>query len=210
MDIAVDLLYALFIMSGMARKTPIDALIEAKFGEMTTLQEKMDRLAIEVRTLQDARTAIAGTPLVVDLPEPAMARAFRAAEKYLADPRTAEPPRSNEPTSDIVANEYKKRRGRSISEGWKHVLATIAKSGNEGATLDEIFAWCGQFGIRLQRPTLRAQMSTYIKRGYLGRTGEGRFFIALHGLTVAGLMGPPSNGELMTSSESGEPTGTSR
>lgn len=80
-----------------------------------------------------------------------------------------------------------KKRGRSISEGWKRTLAAIAVKGSGGATLDQIAELAAAHGIELKRSTLRAQMSNYVKRGYLGRTGEGNFFIGLRGLTVAGL-----------------------
>jgi hypothetical protein len=80
-----------------------------------------------------------------------------------------------------------------LSADWKAVLRAIAARRNDGASLDEIEGFCRQNSISIKRPTLRAQMSNYVKRGYLGRTGEGRFFIALHGLTVAGLQGPPED-----------------
>ena len=99
------------------------------------------------------------------------------------------------------------RKRRSISEGWKRVLAAIALKGADGCGLDEISAICVVQNIDLKRPTLRAQMSNYVKRGYLGRTGKGHFFIALHGLQVAGLETPPNT---QVSGESRKETGTLR
>ena len=112
----------------------------------------------------------------------------------------AEPPARSKPKAN---GPEPKKRGRSISEGWKRTLAAIALKGGDGATLNEIAGIAAAQGIELKRPTLRAQMSNYVKRGYLGRTGEGNFFIALRGLTVAGLQsvsgtpaqtGVPENG----------------
>jgi hypothetical protein len=102
-----------------------------------------------------------------------------------AEPAPARRPRSN-------GTHEPKRRGRSISEGWKRTLAGIALKTSEGASLDEISQIAAAQGIELKRPTLRAQMSNYVKRGYLGRTGEGKFFIALRGLAIAGLQTRPN------------------
>jgi len=145
-------------------KDPIDRLIEAKEAKVASIERALEKLKIELSVLREARQAIAETATALSEPG-----AMEAA--VIAEPR----------------------RGRSISEGWKRVLAAIAHKGSDGASLDEIAMLCIANGIDLKRPTLRAQMSNYVKRGYLGRTGEGNFFIALHGLTVAGLQSPPKH-----------------
>jgi hypothetical protein len=58
-----------------------------------------------------------------------------------------------------------------------------------GASADDIFAYCGAAGIELQRPTLRAQMSNYVARGYLKRTASGVFALTPEGAKVAGDLG---------------------
>lgn len=166
-------------MIPMRRKTPIDAMIEAKQSKIASMERAIAKLRIEVGALEQAREVVAAEPF---------------------------PTRSS---SRANGTQESKKRGRSLSEGWKRILAAIAHKGSNGASLDEIAMLCVANGIDLKRPTLRAQMSNYVKRGYLGRTGEGNFFIALRGLTVAGLQsvsgtpaqtGVPENGGLGGSS----------
>jgi hypothetical protein len=158
MEMHIDFVCALYILRFMARKTtPIDDLIDQQLQKMAVLENELEMLQIELVGLQKARAAIAGEPLT-ELP---------------SDSKTI-----------VQFGPEERRRGRSLSDGWKRVLAAIAVVGDKGASLDEIFSFCGAEGIQLQRPTLRAQMSTYVKRGYVGRTGEGKFFIALHGLNI--------------------------
>jgi hypothetical protein len=168
-------------MIRMRRKTPIDSLIETKRSKIASMERAVEKLKIEVGALENARTIIAAEPA------PSRSRS-----------------RANGPTTN-------KKRGRSISEGWKQVLAAIALKGNTGASLDEIAEYAVAQNIELKRPTLRAQMSNYVKRTYLGRTPEGNFFIALNGLTVAGLQSPPNQeADFSVSGEDREETGTLR
>lgn len=163
-------------MIRMRRKTPIDSLIEAKQSKIASMERALEKLKIEVGALEQARTVVAAEPA----------------------PTRGRPRANGVPTGE-------KRRGRSLSEGWKRVLAAIAFKGADGCGLDEISAICVAQNIDLKRPTLRAQMSNYVKRGYLGRTGKGHFFIALRGLQVAGLETPPN---AQVSGESRKETGT--
>jgi hypothetical protein len=155
-------------------KDPIDQLIEAKEAKIAAAERVIGKLKIEIATLHEAREAIAETTTALSQPG--------AMEAAIA----AEP-----------------RKGRSISSQWKQVLVDIAHVGADGVDLDNLLVLCERHNIHLKRPTLRAQMSNYVKRGYLGRTGEGKFVIAIHGLTVAGLQGPPQ-----VSGESRKETGT--
>jgi len=112
-------------------------------------------------------------------------------------------------STSIPAPALEPRRGRSLSAQWKQVLTDIAHVGAGGADLDNILLLCERHNIHLKRPTLRAQMSNYVKRGYLGRTGEGKFFIALDGLRVAGLQTSP-NGDANVSGASRNEAGHPR
>jgi hypothetical protein len=155
MEMPLDFICAMAILEFMARKTPIDAMIEEKKAEIDAMRRALDIMSIELRTLEEARRAVTG-----------------------------EAPPVRVLTADIDERVDHKRRGRSLSDAWKRVLTSIAEKGDGGADLDEIFGLCAEHGIQLQRPTLRAQMSTYVKRGYLGRTGGGKFFIALGGVKL--------------------------
>jgi len=174
LNLLLRILSASLSMIPMRRKTPIDTLIESKRSKIASMERALEKLKIEVGALEQARTVVAAEPA----------------------PTRRPPTRSN-------GAEGTKRRGRSLSEGWKRVLAAIAHKGSGGASLDEISDLAVAQGIEIKRPTLRAQMSNYVTRGYLGRTGEGKFFIALHGLAVAGLTTPASG-------ESRNETGTLR
>jgi hypothetical protein len=179
LEMLLRILSAALNMILMRRKTLIDPMIESKRSKIASMERALDKLRIEVAALEQARTVMAA--------EPAPTRRGRS--------------------NGIAASG--KRRGRSLSEGWKRVLAAIALKGADGASLDEISQFAVAQGIELKRATLRAQMSNYVKRTYLGRTGDGKFFIALNGLTVAGLQGPP-NGETQVSGSSRIETGTPR
>lgn len=89
------------------------------------------------------------------------------------------------------AKSIEPRKGRSISDAWKRTLAAIGLKYAVGASLDEIARFAAAQGIELKRPTLRAQMSNYVKRDYLERTGDGNFSITQRGAILAGLEGPP-------------------
>jgi hypothetical protein len=160
-------------------KNPIDRLIEAKEAKIASAERSIGKLKIEVSALREAREAVA----------------------------------ENGPTLrmnvKMKAASTERKKGRSISSQWKQVLTDIAHKGAAGVSLDELELLCIEHDIDLKRPTLRAQMSNYVKRGYLGRTGEGKFFIALQGLRVAGLETPPS-GDEQVSGEGREETGTPR
>lgn len=152
----------------------------------------IDRL-IEAKEAKLASLDRAADKLKIEL------SALREARQAVAD----ETPAANGKTQSSQSNEP--RRRRSISGEWKAVLIDLAQKGNGGADLDQIADMCKRHGIELLRPTLRAQMSNYVKRGYLGRTGEGNFFIALAGLEVAGLH--KASGE--SREEAGAPASTS-
>jgi hypothetical protein len=155
---------------------PIDRLIEAKEARIANAEKGIGKLKIEIAALREAREAMTGAPA--------------EGSNGVAAPRSA------------TGN----RKGRSLSAQWKQVLADIAKKGSEGADLDEIERFCRQRGIDLKRPTLRAQMSNYVKRAYLGRNENGKFFIALNGLTVAGLN--PLEGNQRIPGDVGKKAGT--
>lgn len=150
----VDFMCAMFIVRLMARKTPIDALIDAKLEELAVLDNSREILHIELGALMSARAAVTG-----ELPSEEVPSAPSATTKR------------NDPANP------EKRRGRSMSDNWKQVLASIRNKGQSGADLDEIFHFCGEHGIKLQRPTLRAHLSGYVKRGYVKSNGKGHFFI---------------------------------
>jgi len=139
-------------------KTPLDPMIEAKRAKIATAERALDKLKIELATLETARHQI------------------------VSDQGADREPKG------VANGGAAQRRGRSMSAGWKSVLIRIAKTNsNNGVDLDQISDFCVQEGIKILRPTLRAQMSNYVKRGYLGRTGEGKFFLSLAGLRAAGL-----------------------
>lgn len=147
----------------MTGRNPIDGLIEAAEAKAASLERALAKLQIELATLRKARDAVAEGDTIELLP-------------------------SGHDKPVVIEG----KRGRSLSEGWKRVLAAIAHKGrSDGIGLDQIHALCLANDIEIKRPTLRAQMSNYVKRGYLGRTGQGNFFIALRGLEVAGLQRPP-------------------
>jgi hypothetical protein len=149
--------YALiFILSGMRKKHPLDILIEAKRAKIASAERTLEKARIELATLEEARAAVIDHPI-----KPAVARA-----------------KAN-------GSHPKGRRGRSLSETWKKVLSRIGAKGNLGASTDDIFAYCGAEGIELKRPTLRAQMSNYVKRGYLVRTSSGVFTLTSEGAKIA-------------------------
>jgi hypothetical protein len=160
----------------MAKQNPIDRLIEAKEARIANAERGIGKLKIEIAALREAREAMS---------VPAEIGNGTAAPKHPVGER---------------------RKGRSLSAEWKQVLSDIAKKGKEGADLDEIERFCRRRGIVLKRPTLRAQMSIYVKRAYLGRNANGKFFIALNGLTVAGLN--PLEGNQQIPGNVGEKAGT--
>jgi hypothetical protein len=154
MEMPLDFLCAMLILRDMVRKTPIDALIDAKLEELAALDNSREILQIELNALMSARAAITGEVTLEEVTSGASSvRRGSSADS-------------------------EKKRGRSLSDNWKQVLAAIGEKGPEGADLDQIFRFCGEHGIELQRPTLRAQMSGYVKRGYVSSNGNGRFFIA--------------------------------
>jgi hypothetical protein len=159
LEIVVAFLRGAYNIRLMAGRNPIDALIEAKVAKISSLEKILEKLRIEIGALEAARAAIARPK-----------HFGNGAAKNGADNAG-----------------HEKRRGRSLSDGWKRVLATIGKKGEGGADLGDIFAFCGEEGIKLKRPTLRAQMSNYVKRGYLSRTGQGAYFLTLGGRKVAGI-----------------------
>lgn len=140
----------------MRRKHPIDALIDAKVTKIEGFERSIAKLRIEVAALQQARTVLTEN-----------------------DSAPVSPKKQN-------GAEPQKRRGRSISNAWKAVLASIAVHGSTGATLDHVEKFCEGAGISLKRPTLRAQMSNYVKAGYLERGSLGQFSTTLKGMQIAG------------------------
>ncbi len=81
----------------------------------------------------------------------------------------------------------KSRKGRSLSERWKRVLLTLRPYGEAGATSDEIAGVCAAEGIKIERHTLRSQMTNYVKRGYLERPRDGVFRLTSEGARAAGV-----------------------
>jgi hypothetical protein len=164
----------------MRRKTLIDPMIEAKRSKIAATERMLEKLKIELAMLEQARVVVAAEPA---------------------------PSSRSRPRTNGAATATGKKRGRSLSENWKRVLIAIASKGSSGATLDQIALFAAGQGIKPNRSALRAQMSNYVKGGYLGRTGEGNFFIALRGLSVAGLQAPAS-GDAQVSASAGSETGT--
>ncbi len=159
---------------------PLDDMIgttRAKIARLEKTREKVDwaieKLKIELGAFETARK-------VVDEAE------------FGPTPSGCPTPAQFREGANGVVEFIEKRRGRSLSAQWKQVLTAIGKIGESGADLDQVYGLCRDNGIELKRPTLRAQMSNYVSRGYLGRTGEGRFFLTVAGLDVAGLIVPAS------------------
>jgi hypothetical protein len=171
----------------MTTKHPIDRLIEAKETKIAHAERTIGKLKIEVAALREAREAVAESVGAARRPNGDAGETVGDTELMrLARSLAWREEDKAEPLPDG------RKKGRSISAQWKQVLTDIAQKKSDGADLDEIEQFCRQRGIDLKRPTLRAQMSNYVKRTYLGRTGEGKFFIALNGLIVAGLMSGPN------------------
>jgi hypothetical protein len=146
----------------MRQKHPLARMIEEKRAAIAKIERNLERLKIEVATLEKARAAMADTP--------AKPNRMRAAAKANGD-ATAE-----------------RRRGRSISAPWKRVLAEIGLAGQDGASIDYIADVCEQNGIQIKRPTLRAQMTNYVhKQGYLSRPTKGVFVLTPKGAKIAGV-----------------------
>jgi hypothetical protein len=154
------------------RKDPIEALIDEKRAQINaavkTLEDAdqlIERLKIEIEALCQARGAI-----------------NRAKQK---------PPRPQAgafTTGNGQDDVPEVKRGRSLSESWKKVLARIGAKGAFGASIDDIAAYCLAEDIKLKRPTLRAQMSNYVaKHGYLARPAEGVFTLTPEGAKIAGV-----------------------
>lgn len=162
MELLLCILSAALNMIPMRQKHPIDPLIEAKRTALAKAERNIDKLKIEIATLEKARDA---TPV-----DKSTARSRRV-------------PRSSATVNGASAE---KRRGRSLSEAWKGVLFAIASKHSTGASLDEIARFCEVAGISLKRPTLRAQLSNYAKRGYVERARDGVFAITLEGMKLAG------------------------
>lgn len=145
-------------------KHPLELYIEGKKAEKTAAvkayeeaDQLIEKLMIEIAALERAYSAIR-----------------EAAEK---------PQRPKASGGDSTATT---KRGRSISESWKQVLFHISQKKQDGASIDEIYAFCKAEGIELKRPTLRAQMSNYVnKHGYLASTVRGRFEITPKGREIA-------------------------
>jgi hypothetical protein len=146
-------------------KHPMEVYIEGKKAEQKAAVEAyeaadqlIEKLGIEINALERAYSAI------------------RAADEKPQRSKSTRKGGKNAPT----------KRGRSLSSGWKAVLVGLSVMGARGASLDEIASLCEKGGISLKRPTLRAQMSNYVKAGYLERVEFGRFSVTLAGLEVAG------------------------
>jgi hypothetical protein len=145
------------ISNAMARRTPIDHLIETKRNKIAAAERALDKLRIELTTLQQARDA------------------------FTADPGGKRPPsrsRSN-------GRHLEPRRRRGISDAWKRVLVCIDLKGTEGATTKEIAAFCAREGIEITRPSLRAQTFAYVKNGLLERVATGVFRLTTRGTEIA-------------------------
>lgn len=148
---------------------PLDSLIAAKRAEVVDAERVLERLRIELTTLERAHAAVAETP--------------------------AQRRRNGRQRGKGSG------RGRSLSEGWKTVLFSIASHGAAGATSDQIQGYCVAAGIKIERDTLRGQMSNYVKRGYLERPQDGVFRLTAKGAAAAGMKswtgiaGAPPKGE---------------
>ena len=151
----LTILSARSILSGMRQKHPLDPMIEAKRASVARLERTLEKLRIQIATLEKARE------VVIDQP-------------------------ARHKTNGAARAPSEGRRGRSLSRTWKNVLGRIGTKGNLGASIDDVYAYCGAEGIELKRPTLRAQMSNYVKRGYLDRTSTGVFMLTHEGAKIAG------------------------
>lgn len=155
----------------MKRPTALDLYIDKKRAEKAAAvrayeeaDQLIEKLNIEITALEQARGAI------------------NAATQKPQRPKAE----ASAVNGESAASETK--RGRSLSEPWKKVLARIGAKGDWPATIDEIADYCVAEGIELKRPTLRAQMSNYVgKHGYLRRASEGMFLLTQKGAKVAGV-----------------------
>src|SRR5262245_59891936 len=145
----------------MRQKHPIARMLEEKRAAIAKIERNLERLKIEVATLEKARAAMADTPA-----KPSRIRA----------------------TAKANGDATEKRRGRSISAPWKRVLSEIGLAGQDGASIDYIADVCDRNGIHIKRPTLRAQMVNYVsKQGYLARPSRGVFTLTPKGAKIAGV-----------------------
>jgi hypothetical protein len=155
----------------MKRPTPLDLYIDKKKAEKAAAvrayeeaDQLIERLKIEIAALEQARGAINAAAQKPQRPK-------EASGFFM--------------TSDSVSET---KRGRSLSAPWKRVLAEIGLAGDDGASIDFIAEVCKNEGIKLKRPTLRAQMSNYVsKHGYLARPQKGVFTLTPKGAKVAGV-----------------------
>jgi len=157
----------------MRQKHPLARMIEEKRAAIAKIERNLERLKIEVATLEKARAAMADQPS-----------------------RPDHRPKGN------GASHGGRRRGRSLSSTWKNVLSRIGAKGVLGSSIDDVYAYCGAEGIELKRATLRAQMSNYVKRGYLDRAQTGVFTLTSEGAKIAGVK--------TDTGESREPAGAPR
>src|SRR5260221_7770539 len=119
----------------MRQKHALDPLIDTKRTALARAERSVEKLRIELTTLEKARAATADTgPTKQSLPR------YRPTRNA---------------TNGVTTG---KRRGRSLSTPWKNVLARIGSKGNWGASVDDIAAFCAAEGVELKRATLRAQM----------------------------------------------------
>jgi hypothetical protein len=139
-------------------------MIEAKKAAAAKIERNLDKLKIEIATLEKARAEWIAT------------QGAQPARRT----REAARPNGGPPAG--------KRRGRSLSTRWKNVLARIGRKGELGASIDDIDAFRTAEGITLERATLRAQLSNYVsKHGYLIRAATGVFTLTPKGAQIAGV-----------------------
>lgn len=135
---------------------PLDALIAGKLTEVAEAERALERLRIELATLQMAHATVAEMPM---------------------------PRRRN-----TRARGKSGGRGRTLSESWKSVLHDIGKHGEQGATTDQIVGYCAAAGIKIERDTVRGQLSNYVnKSGLLERPHDGIFRLTTKGAAAAGM-----------------------
>jgi len=64
---------------------------------------------------------------------------------------------------------------RPLSDAWKRILAFVAAKQKEGASIDEIEAFKEEAGFKINRNTIRSQLSIYNSKGLLERISSSRY-----------------------------------
>ena len=86
-------------------------------------------------------------------------------------------------TSDI---EMDNTIGQRMSPKWRTLLTLLKGAFPHGVGLDQIRIWAAQPEISVADPSLRAQLSNYVKVGFIDRVGPAEYRIGMPGAEVLG------------------------